>query len=343
MTERGLSAYKGICVVAERRSDNVLAGVTLELAGAARQLSNQLNGEEVSVLLIAGSQDVNHLVKEISAAGANTCYLVQNDKLQEYSTEIYTNAVCDVILDKKPSIVLVGATTTGRDLAPRIAARLNTGLSADCTALSINEKGLLAATRPTFGGSLMATILCRSRPQMATVRPKVLPRPESDCANVARVERLQIEVDASQVRTRVLEFVPVREHSVAKIDEADIVVAGGRGMRNAESFQMLQELADALGGAVGASRAAIDAGWRPHCDQIGQTGKTVCPRLYIACGISGSLQHLAGVDSSTAIVAINKDPNAPISRVATYRIVGDLFEIVPTLTDAVRKSSLMVS
>lgn len=208
MTEMDLSSYKGIMVIAERTANNKLASVTLELVGAAKELAKNLSGEEVSALLIAGNGDVNDLVKQISDAGANKVYLVQNDALDEYSTELYADAICETINAKKPSIVLVGATTTGRDYAPRVSSRLNTGLTADCTELSINEKGLLAATRPTFGGNLMATILCnKTRPQMATVRAKVLPKPEPDASNVARVETVNVNINASSLRTKILECI----------------------------------------------------------------------------------------------------------------------------------------
>lgn len=341
MSELDLTQYKGVCVIAERNSKNQLAGVTLELVGAAKELSGQLGGEEVSVLLIAGNEDVNPLVKELSEAGAQKVYLVQNENLSEYSTELYADVACEAITQKKPSIVLVGGTTTGRDLAPRISSRLNTGLTADCTELSINEKGLLAAVRPTWGGNLMACILCpKTRPQMATVRPKVLAKPEPDTANAAQVEKLDIAVDASKNRVKILDCEGLCETVCSRIEEAEIIVTGGRGMKNAEGFKVLEELAQALGGAVGATRAAVDAGWRGHCDQVGQTGKTVSPKLYIACGVSGAIQHLAGMNSSDIIVAINKDPEAPIFGVATYGIVGDVFEVVPQLTKAIKNQQL---
>lgn len=342
MSEIDLSLYKGILVLAERTLDDSLAGVTLELVGAAKQLSGQLGGEEVSVLLITGNEEVSDMVNELSAAGADKVFLVQNENLKEYTTELYSNVICSVIEDKKPSILLIGATTTGRDVAPRISSRLNTGLTADCTELNINDKGLLAAIRPTFGGSLMATILCpKNRPQMATVRPKVLQKPEPDYSRPAQVEKLDYSVDPSIIKTKFLEFISsCKTNSCLRIDEADIIISGGRALKNAENFKILEDLANVLGGAVGASRAAVDAGWRGHCDQVGQTGKTVNPKLYIACGISGAIQHLAGMNSSDIIVAINKDPEAPIFQVATYGIVGDLFEIVPALTEALKKAQL---
>lgn len=338
MSEIDLNEYKGIWIIAERTSENILADVTLELIGAAKGLSEQLNGEEVGVLLMAGNYDVSHLIQQSAEAGANKVYLIQNDLMHQYSTELYASAVCQAVLKKKPSIVLVGGTTTGRDLAPRISSRLDTGLTADCTKLSINEKGLLASTRPTFGGNLMATILCnKTRPQMASVRPKVLPKPTPDHNNQAEVEHLDVFIDSTILKTRILEVIPnILAGNVKSIDEADIIVAGGKGMKNAEGFKILEDLAESLGGVVGASRAAVDAGWRQHAEQIGQTGKTVTPKLYIACGISGAIQHLAGMNSSDVIIAINKDAKAPIFGVATYGIVGDVFEIVPALTKAVK-------
>lgn len=341
MSEIDLTQYKGIWVIAEKTQSGKLAGVSLELVGAAKELSSQLSGEEVSALLVTGDGDATPMIKELSEAGANKVYLIQDALLNEYSTELYSKAICDAINLKKPSIVLVGATTTGRDFAPRVSSRLNTGLTADCTELGINEKGLLAATRPTFGGSLMATILCqKTRPQMATVRPKVLPKPEPNSANSAVVEKIAFAAESTVSRTKIIDCQALCDTVCARIDEADIIVSGGRGMKNAEGFKILEDLAAALGGAVGASRAAVDAGWRPHCDQVGQTGKTVSPKLYIACGISGAIQHLAGMNSSDVIVAINKDAEAPIFGIATYGIVGDLFEIVPELTAAIKSKQL---
>jgi electron transfer flavoprotein alpha subunit len=335
-----MSEHKGIWIFAERTANNKIAGVTLELINAAKGLSAKLSGEEVGVLLMAGNNDVEPLVKELSEAGAQKVYLIQDDALENYSTEMYTNAACSAIEQKNPSILLIGATTSGRDLAPRISARLNTGLTADCTGLDINEQGLLAATRPTFGGNLMATILCKvARPQMATVRPKVLPKAEPDMSNVAQVERLNVELNPADIRVKILEVAQTCQ-SACNIEDAEILFAGGRGLKSADGFKVLEELAEALGGAVATSRACVDAEWRNHCDQVGQTGKTVCPKVYIACGISGAIQHLAGMTSSDIIIAINKDPEAPIFDYATYGIVGDLFEVVPALTQAIKNSQL---
>lgn len=336
-----MSEYKGIWVIAEQKSQDELTGVTLELINAAKELSKQSGGEEVGTFLITGNENVDNLIKTISEAGSDKVYLVRDDKLAQYSTELYTDALCEAIELKKPSIVLVGATTTGRDFAPRVAARLKTGLTADCTELKMNEQGLLAATRPTFGGNLMATILCKvARPQMATIRPKVLPKPEMNNTGSAEVETLEPNLDVSRIKTKLLECIAAGDSSLQKIEEADIIVSGGRGMKTAEGFKILEELALSLGGAVGASRACVDAGWRGHCDQVGQTGKTVCPKIYIACAISGAIQHLAGMTGSDIIIAINKDPEAAIFGIATYGIVGDVFEIVPALTEAIKSEQL---
>lgn len=338
-----MSENKGIWVYAEKTPENQIAGVTLELINAAKGLSQKLGGEEIGVIFLSGNNDVEPLLKEISEAGAQKIYLIQNDNLQNYSTELYTKVICEAVKQKKPSILLVGATTQGRDLAPRVASRLDTGLTADCTGLDINEKNLLAATRPTFGGNLMATILCKTaRPQMATVRPKVLPKAEPDQSNSAEVERLNFDLDPSDIKVKILDLIKTCK-SGCKIEDAEIIVAGGRGIKNAEGFKILEDLAEALGGAVAASRACVDAGWRGHCDQVGQTGKTVCPKVYIACGISGAIQHVAGMSSSDIVIAINKDPEAPIFQMSTYGIVGDLFEVVPALTEELKKSQLTCS
>lgn len=336
MSETDLSAYKGILVIAEKTYDNKIANVTLELIGAANTLAAKLQ-EEVSVLLMAGSQDLDSLIKKISEAGAGRIYFVQNEHLNEYSTEIHTNILQKVINMKKPSIVLIGATTTGRDLAPRLAACLKTGLTADCTSLDINEKGLLAASRPTFGGSLMATILCpKARPQMATVRPKVLQLPEFNADSHSVVEKIDIPIDLDISRTKIISRQKVCDIINERIEEAEIIIAGGRGLKSAENFKILEKFAYILGGAVGATRAVVDLGWRPHYEQIGQTGKTVTPKIYIACGISGAVQHVTGMSSSDVIVAINKDSSAPIFDIADYGIVGDLFEIIPEVIECVK-------
>ncbi len=333
---------KGICIIAELTPEKTLAGVTLELAGKAQELAEKLGNEPINALLITGEAELENVFADFSKAGFSSVWLVQDPILNQYSTDLYGKAACDVIRQKDPSIVLIPATTQGRDLAPRISSALDTGLTADCTELDINEKGQLAATRPTFGGELMATILCKKFPQMATVRPKVFDKPATNYENWAKIERIPIDFSQTPVRTEFIEFAKNINTEVERIDDAEIVVAGGKGMKNVQSFKMLEELAQLLGGSVGASRCAVDAGWCDHSIQIGQTGKTIKPKIYIACGISGAIQHLAGMNSSDIIIAINKDSKAPIFKVATYGIVGDVFEIVPKLIEEL-KSKVKVS
>lgn len=335
MTEK---THNGICIYAEITPSKTLAGVTLELIAKAKELKEKLEGEEVSALIITGETELDSITEELSKAGADNIWLVQDEKLKQYSTDLYAKAACDTVAMKKPSIMLIGATTQGRDLGPRISSALDTGLTADCTEIDINEKGQLAATRPTFGGGLMATILCRNYPQMATVRPKVMPKAKLDCDKSANVENITVDFSDTPVRTEILELIQCLDETTAcNIDEAEIIVAGGKGMKNAQNFKILEDLANTLGGAVGATRAAVDAGWVDHSVQVGQTGKTVVPKLYIACAISGAIQHLAGMNASDTIIAINKDPKAPIFSVATYGIVGDVFEVVPKLTEAIKE------
>ncbi|MBW1850671.1 MAG: FAD-binding protein [Deltaproteobacteria bacterium] len=329
-----IEGYKGVMVFAEQHTGE-MKNCSYELLGEGRKLADKL-GEELSSVL-PGSQ-VEFLAKELFAYGADKVYLVDDENLAAYQTGPYTTAVAAVISKYKPSVVLYGATTTGRDLAPRVAARIQTGLTADCTGLDIDEEtGLLLQTRPAFGGNIMATIKCpRHRPQMSTVRPKVMQKPEPDYNRDGETIKVPVEINPKSVKTKLLEVIKEAK-ATGDIEEADIIVAGGWGMGKAENFDMLEELANAIGGAVGASRAAVDAGWRPHSIQVGQTGRTVCPKLYIACGISGAVQHLVGMQTSDVIIAINKDPGAPIFKVASYGIVGNLFQIVPELTKEVQK------
>ncbi len=324
-----VSQYKGIWVFIEQR-DGHIANVALELLCEGRKLANELGVEVAGVLLGEG---VEGLAKECFAYGADKVYLVEGAVFKDYRTDPYANAIVDLINQYKPEIVLFGATNNGRDFAARIAVRINTGLTADCTELSIEpETNLLMQTRPAFGGNIMATILCPNRrPQMATVRPKVMKKTEPDYSRSGEVIRYDSDFAEEDVTTKILEII---EHATKTINlsEADIIVSGGRGIGGPENYHLIENLAEVLGGAAGASRAAVDAGWVPHYRQVGQTGKTVAPKLYVACGISGAIQHLAGMQTSDVIVAVNKDPEAPIFKVATYGIVGDLNKVVPILT-----------
>lgn len=317
---------KGILIYAELTRDGNLAPVVLELANTAQDLAQKLGGVEVNALVISSQFTLHASLHEF-----DNVYIIQDERLKDYSTEYYSKIAIDVINKIKPEIVLIGATTQGRDLAPRISSSLNTGLTADCTSLDINEKKQLAATRPTFGGGLMATILCKNMPQMATVRPKVLKKSDNPIKKDTKFIDFKPEIDNIDKKVELIEFIKNLQTTGKRIDEAEIVVAGGKGLKSPVGFKLLEELANVLGGAIGASRAAVDAGWVDHSIQVGQTGKTVMPKLYIACGISGAIQHTVGMNASDKIIAINKDPKAPIFQIADIGIVGDVYEIVPEL------------
>ncbi|MEW6243683.1 MAG: electron transfer flavoprotein subunit alpha [Bacillota bacterium] len=325
----------GVWVFAEQRGGRI-AGVVHELLGEGRKLAEALGQPLAAVLL---GSDLSSRVPELAASGADIVYVADHPSLAMFSDDPYADVFARLIREEKPDIVLFGATSTGRSLAPRIAARLKTGLTADCTGLSIDpESKLLLQTRPAFGGNIMATIRCRyTKPQMATVRPKVMKRAAPDARRVAEVRQVRVDVDALRMRVKIDEFIE-EAGEVVNLEDADIIVSGGRGLGDPKHFSLIEELARTLGGAVGASRAAVDAGWIPYSHQVGQTGKTVCPKVYIAVGISGAIQHLAGMQSSDIIVAINKNPDAPIFQVATYGIVGDLFQVVPKITEEFRKA-----
>jgi electron transfer flavoprotein alpha subunit len=324
-----LSSYTGVWVFAEQKK-GIIQPVVYELLGKGRALADIL-GEEVSAVLLGDNVAIN--TEELIKRGADKVYLIESPQLKHYQHEPYAKVLSALIQEYKPEIVLAGATTIGRSLIPRVAIEIDTGLTADCTGLEIEkESRLLLQTRPAFGGNIMATIVCRNhRPQMATVRHKVMKEIEPDASRKGEIIRKSYPEDLLSSRTKLLDMVE-EVTDLINIAEADIIVSGGRGLGEAQNFTIVEDLARILGAAVGASRAAVDAGWIPYSHQVGQTGKTVCPKVYIACGISGSIQHLAGMQSSKIIVAINKDPDAPIFKVATYGIVGDLFEILPQLS-----------
>jgi electron transfer flavoprotein alpha subunit len=311
------------------------APVSWELLGKGRELATALDGRVCSVLL---GHKVDHLVREAGAHGADKVYLIDDPVLSHYRTQSYLHGVIRLVQKHAPQVMLLGASTMGRDLAGAVATSLRTGLTADCTGLSIDPQSkLLEQTRPAYGGNIMATILCEQRrPQMATVRPRVMEMPPRDDSRAAEVVREELGLAEEDVLLRVLEYVREEDASEVRIVDAGILVSGGRGLGGPDGFSMLAEFADAIGGTVSGSRAAVDHGWIAQSKQVGQTGKTVRPRLYIACGISGAIQHLAGMQTSDVIVAINRDPNAPIFNVATYGIVGDVYEVVPALTRAAK-------
>ena len=326
--------FRGVWVVAEARGGSV-HDVTFELLGRGRELADTLGVKLEAVLVGSGVTDS---AQELVARGADVVRVVDDPSLEHYIDEPFAAAVSELILRHKPEIVLTGATAIGRSLIPRVAIRVRAGLTADCTGLAIDDsERQLLQTRPAFGGNIMATIVCPDhRPQMATVRHKVMTALDPDPSRSGEIVAEEVEPDLFRTDVKYLEFVDDLTQTV-NIADADVIVSGGRGMGGPEQFKMLEELAEVLGGALGASRAAVDAGWVPYSHQVGQTGKTVQPKLYIACGISGAVQHLAGMQSSRTIVAINKDPDAPILKAATYGLVGDLFEIVPAMTAAFRK------
>jgi len=333
MDNRDIKQFKDVWVFAEQRQ-GTLTPVVVELLGEGRKLADKL---DVKLCALLVGSNVKDLIQTLIHYGADRVYCVDNELLEKYTTDGYSKAVCIAVESYKPEIIMMGATHIGRDLAPRIASKLNTGLTADCTGLEIDpEDGKLRQTRPAFGGNLMATIICpETRPQMCTVRPGVMDKAIKDTNRTG--ETIEIEVDISQkdIRTKVLEIVKIKRDMIPLTD-ADVIVSGGMGIKNAEGFKMLKELADVLGGTLGASRATVDAGWIDKSRQVGQTGTTVRPKLYIACGISGAIQHLAGMQESGMIVAINTNPNAPIFEVADYGIVGDVYEVVPQLIELLK-------
>ena len=330
----GLEEYKGVYVFAQQ-VDNELSGIAFELLGKAKELASDL-GTDVTAVLIGS--DVKGLTDELAEYGADKVIVVDDPELKEYRTEPYAHALSSVINEYKPEIVLVGATAIGRDLGPRVSARVQTGLTADCTGLDYDvEAGNMVWTRPAFGGNLMAMILCPdNRPQLGTVRPGVFKKPELVEGKEGTIAREDIHVAADQIRTKLIERIEEVAAAV-NLEEAEIIVSGGRGVGSEEGFNVIRELADVLGATVGASRAAVDEGWIPRAHQVGQTGKTVGPKLYIACGISGAIQHAAGISGSDCIVAINKDSEAPIFDVADYGIVGDLFTVIPIMIEQIKK------
>jgi electron transfer flavoprotein alpha subunit len=328
LVQGDLDTWSGILVFCEYRR-GVLAPVSLELLGIGRKLADK-RGVQLSALLIG--HDSGQTAQLLVGHGADVVYLVENEALGHFRDDIYSAVTIALIREHKPEIVLAGATAIGRSFIPGVATALNAGLTADCTGLEIREEdGALLQTRPAFGGNIMATIVSEStRPQMATVRSKVMKQLEFDSSRQGKIVEIVPTKEQLQSRVQVLESV-VAEGGHVNIQEADILVSGGRGLENAKGFELLRELADTMGAKVSASRAVVDAGWIPYPHQVGQTGKTVAPKLYIACGISGAVQHVAGMQSAETIVAINRDENASIFNVADYGIVGDLFEIIPKL------------
>ena len=341
-----LEAYKGVFVFAQQ-VDNVISNIAYELIGKGKELAKDL-GVEVTAVLVGS--DVKGLADQLAEYGADKVIVVDDPELKEYRTEPYTHAIASVIKEFKPEIFLIGATAIGRDLGPRVCARIHTGLTADCTKLDIGDFPMnpvpgretkhnqLLMTRPAFGGNTIATIACPDfRPQMATVRPGVMQKAPKEAGKKAVVTEFNPGFTKNNKYVDILEVVKAVSNTVDIMD-AKILVSGGRGVGSAENFKILDDLAEVLGGTVSCSRAVVDAGWKPKDLQVGQTGKTVRPNVYFAIGISGAIQHLAGMEESDIIVAINKDESAPIFDVADYGVVGDLNKIVPMLTEKIKEA-----
>lgn len=329
-----IKGYRGVWIFVEH-TEGETATVSWELLGAGANLALSLGEELCSVVI---GDKVEGLCQESFAYGASRVYLIDAPVFHNYRTETYNKAICYLVKKYKPEILLMGATGLGRDLAGAVATKLNTGLTADCTGLDIDDKGFMLQTRPAFGGNIMATIFTeRTRPQMATVRPHVMILPEKDTSRKGEIVRESITIKEEDVAVKVLRIVKDQK-AECDLAAAEVIVSGGRGMSSGENFTLLQQLADELGGVVGCSRAVVEAGWMPAERQVGQTGKTVRPKIYIACGISGAIQHLVGMQNSDIIIAINQDRHAPIFEVATYGIVGDIFQVVPAIINNIRES-----
>ena len=330
-----LSDYKGILVFAEQR-DGVLQNVGLELIGEAKKLAAQLKTPVTAVLM---GHNIQNLAQTLIEYGADIVLVADNEHLKQYDTEAYAQAFKAVIDAKKPEIILLGATTLGRDLAPRVSSRMNTGLTADCTKLDIDEAtNVFGMTRPAFGGNLMATIVCPDhRPQMATVRPGVMQKLPKEEGRKGEIESFPVNIDTSKMKVKILDIVKETSKKV-DITEAKILVSGGRGVGSKENFKNLEAVASKIGATVSGSRAAVDAGFIEQARQVGQTGKTVRPNIYFACGISGAIQHMAGMEESEYIIAINKDKDAPMFGIADLGIVGDVNKVLPLLAEELAKA-----
>ncbi len=329
-----LAEYQNVWVFCET-ADSRLKGVAFELVTEGRVLADKLGEDLVAVLIGHGTED---LADSLIHQGADKVIVVDNAIFEDYTTDAYAIAMTSLIAPRKPAVVLFGATSNGRDLAPRVAARLELGLTADCTGLDIDDERQLVQTRPAFGGNIMAEILCPyTRPQMATVRPNVFKPSEPDISRTGEIEKVEVTISPVQVRTRVLEKVKQVGEGMKSVEEADVVVCSGRGIKDPANLELPRKLADLLDAAVGGSRPIVDAGWLPPAQQVGQSGRTICPKLYFALGISGQVQHKVGVSSADLIIAINKDPEAPIFEFADYGIVGDLFDVVPHLIEEIKR------
>ena len=328
---------KDLWVFIETTDEGEARNVGLELLSPGRRLAQAQGGALVAVVIGCG---VDAAVKEAAAYGADRIIVADRPEFKHYSTELYTDAMYELVQKYGPSTMMIGATNVGRDMGPRLSCRLKTGLTADCTAVDYDEEtGNIAWTRPTFGGNLLAVIMCPNhRPQIGTVRPGVFKKGERNPENQPEIINESVTVNPEHMRTRLVEVLKEAGAGTVNLENAEIIVSGGRGVGGPKGFELIKELADVLGGEVGASRAAVDSDWIGHVHQVGQTGKTVAPKLYIACGISGAIQHVAGMSGSDTVVAINKDPDAPIFNIADYGVVGDLNTVIPALIKEIKES-----
>lgn len=328
-----IQAYRGVWVAGEQHGGEVHP-VTHELLGAGRKLADKLGVELTAVLMGQGLAEGG---KDLIGYGADRVYVVEHPALVPFTDEIHAKVLAELVQAKRPEILLAGATAVGRSYIPRVAAALRTGLTADCTGLDVGDDGLLYQTRPAFGGNVMATIICPNRrPQMATVRPRVMRKPVFEPERQGVVEPFMPSAQMLVSRVEVITSVKEKQDTTP-LTEADAVITGGRGLQKPENFKLIKELALLINGAVGASRSVVDEGWMPYSHQVGQTGRTVSPKLYMACGVSGAIQHVVGMQGSEIIVAVNKDPHAPIFDVASYGVVADLFEFLPVLIRKIRQ------
>ncbi|MCW6678931.1 electron transfer flavoprotein subunit alpha/FixB family protein [Anaerococcus sp. NML200574] len=328
-----MSENKNLWVIVETKEDGSAVNVGLELLNPGRKMADTLGGDLVAVII---GQDVAKAKEEVKDHGVDRIITCEGEVYKDYSTDVYANAIEKLVEKYNPDTILIGATNQGRDLGPRVSARLHTGLTADCTELDVDaETGNVQWTRPAFGGNLMAQILCPdSRPQMGTVRPGVFPK--EAFGRKDNIEEIEENIEfTGEIRTKILDFIPRDEGDDVDLVGAEFIVSGGRGLGDPSNLKLIEDLAEALGATVGSSRPLVDSGWISHSHQVGQSGKTVAPKVYIAVGISGAIQHLAGINASDTIIAINKDPDAPIFDVADYGIVGDLFEVVPALIEKI--------
>jgi electron transfer flavoprotein alpha subunit len=337
-----MSEFQGVWVVAELTADGQLNETSQELMTPARRLGDKL-GQPVTGVILAGNRDTSALESQFGQLGANQVIVVKADQLSEYQGEFYTAALSQLINARKPNVVLMGTSSTTADYAPRVAIRTNAGLISNALDLDLNDQGQVEATRSIYAESLLSSVVSNARPQIISVKKKAFPKPVPNGAHGASVESFSPDLSSVQARTRLVNVQQAESKGAKKLEEADIIVSGGRGLKGPENFHLVEELAGALGAAVGASRAVVDAGWRPHAEQVGQTGKTVSPKVYFALGISGAIQHLVGMNTSQVIIAINRDENAPIFKYADFGIVGDALEIVPELTRTIKEQNLALN